>query len=642
MTARLHALTIITNHPDLSMKQLPRLRLLLLFFATLTALFALGKPVFMLFNGAMARGLTLGHYAAVVWHGLPLDLATAAYLSAPVWLGLTATIWLRGREARPVLAFFTRAYIIYTVIAALLLAVIYVADTCLYSFWDIKLDGTVLNYLDSPRGAAASVSVGYMAGAVAAVAGVAAGVAFVLYRLLPRELRRVRRRAAATAGMCLIGGVLFLAIRGGVGKSTANVGMVYFSTDQFLNHSAVNPAFSIISSLFKTEDFTKRHDHYPEAERHRLFEALDYSTATTGADTLLTTRRPNVLLILMEGCGGTLVNAVDPEADPAITPNLNRLAREGVFFSRCYANSFRTDRGTVCALSGYPAFPDVSVMKLPSRCGALPSIARTLGAAGYTTSFLYGGDINFTGTKGYLLSTGYTTVWGDETFTPAERATHNWGVTDSITFERLYQTVTAAPPGKPWHTALLTLASHEPWEVPYSRIKGDPVANAFAYLDHCIGRFIDRLRRTPQWNNTLVIILPDHGIGYPKGLTDDNPRKSHIPMIWTGGAVRGPRVVDLICNQTDLAATLLGQMGLPHHDFRFSRDVMSVTYRRPSALHVWSEGIWYMDPTGITVLNLLTKPQSVIREAPAPSPGRAAAANAFLQTAYDDLGTLGM
>ena len=68
----------------------------------------------------------------------------------------------------------------------------------------------------------------------------------------------------------------------------------------------------------------------------------------------------NVLLIIMEGCGGTLVNAVDPQADAAITPNLNRLAREGVFFSRCYANSFRTDRGTACALRGYPAFPDVS------------------------------------------------------------------------------------------------------------------------------------------------------------------------------------------------------------------------------------------------------------------------------------------
>ena len=96
--------------------------------------------------------------------------------------------------------------------------------------------------------------------------------------------------------------------------------------------------------------------------------------------------------------------------------------------------------------------------------------------------------------------------------------------------------------------------------------------------------------------------------------------------------------VDLICNQTDLPATLLGQLGLPHDDFRFSRDVMSRTYTRPSAVHVWSEGIFYMDNSGVSAINLLAKPQSVFSETPQPSPSRRQAANALLQVAYDDLG----
>ena len=254
---------------------------------------------------------------------------------------------------------------------------------------------------------------------------------------------------------------------------------------------------------------------------------------------------------------------------------------------------------------------------------------------------LYGGDINFTNTNGYLLSTGYERTFGEDAFTPAERATHNWGVTDHITFDRLYRMVTEAPVGKPWHIAFLTLASHEPWQVPYGRIKGDEVANAFAYLDDCLGRFIARFRQTMQWRNTLVVILPDHGSGYPSGLTDDNPRKSHIPMIWTGGAVRRPLVVDKICNQSDLPATLLGAMGLPHGDFRFSRNVMSRAYKRPSAVHTWSEGIFWLDDTGLTVINLLAAPQRVMLDTPRPSAARSAAANAFLQTAYDDLGALG-
>lgn len=181
------------------------------------------------------------------------------------------------------------------------------------------------------------------------------------------------------------------------------------------------------------------------------------------------------------------------------------------------------------------------------------------------------------------------------------------------------------------------MASHEPWEVPYHRIKGDKIANSMAYLDDCIGRFIERFRHTPQWRNTLVVILPDHGILYPEGISDTDERKSHIPLIWTGGAVARARRIDKICNQSDLAATLLGQLGLPHADFRFSRDVLSSTYTHPSAVHTWSEGIYFKDATGISVVNLITRPASVFREAPQPSSRRVNAAKAYLQTIYDRL-----
>ena len=102
-----------------------------------------------------------------------------------------------------------------------------------------------------------------------------------------------------------------------------------------------------------------------------------------------------------------------------------------------------------------------------------------------------------------------------------------------------------------------------------------------------------------------------------------------------GGALKGPRVVTQICNQTDLAATLLGQLQLPHKQFGMSRDVLSRTYTHPSAVHTWQEGTYYMDNSGISVVNLLTQPASVMREAPHASQQRVNAAKALLQTAYD-------
>ena len=616
------------------MKKPLRLLALLGFYATMVLLFAVAKLCFVVAQPAAVRGeVSAAKLAQIVWHGLPLDLATAGYAAAPLWLLLGLSVWMHIRGLQ-------RVYRMYAALLAALLAVIAVADTCLYGFWGIKLDGTVWNYLSQPGGALASVSMSYAL--TVTLTTVVAGVAvyYVLRCIVPRQLPPCPHRLWATGLWAVMGGLLFLGIRGGVGKSTANVGMAYWTERPFLNHASVNPAFSILASLQKSRNFEEEYNFFDEAERARLFSMLRFSTESVEPDTLLRTRRPNVLLVLMEGCGGTFVHAVDDKSDPNITPNLNRLAAEGVVFTECYANSFRTDRGTVCALSGFPAFPDVSVMKLPGKCGRLPSIAASLRRAGYSTEFLYGSDINFTNTNGYLLATGYERTFGETSFPASVRRTHDWGVTDAIAFDSLLVRINRYPTNRPWHLGFLTLASHEPWQVPYHRIANDEKANAMAYLDDCIGRFTDRLRQSPQWDNTLVIFLPDHGIPYPEGLTETDERKSHIPMIWTGGAVREPRRVEVLCNQTDLPATLLGQLGLPHDDFRFSRDVLSRNYTHPSALHAWSEGIYYKDKTGITVLNLLTQPVGTFREAPQPSQRRTNAAKAFLQTAYDALGAL--
>ena len=651
---------------------------LLRFYITLVGCFALAKVIFVFYNADCGGAFTAQEVVDAILHGLPLDMATAGYFAAPLWLGLLVGLWWRTK-ARRVL------FKTYCAIIALLIAACLVADTGLYEFWGIKLDGTVFAYLDSPEGAMNSVSTAYICGVGLAYTTYTLVLYFALSLVMPREWRkgeglRVKGEGLRVKGnlqktlekfrdvslkfrdvslkkglgffkkgkgvflrpltMLLLGGLLFLGIRGGVGKSTANVGMVYHSDNLYMNHTAVNPVFSIVASLFKTKDFAEQHNYFDEAERARQFSQMEYHTSGNPIDTLLRTNRPNVLLILMEGCSAAFVNAIDSTARPDITPRLNQLATEGVLFTKCYANSFRTDRGTVCTLSGYPAFPDVSVMKMPSKGERLPSIAQALAREGYTTEFVYGGDINFTNTNGYLRATGYERTLGDKDFPVAVRRTHNWGVTDHIVLDTLYQRILRYSADRPWHTACLTLASHEPWEVPYDRIPQDQVLNAMAYLDDCIGKFIDRLRQTSVWENTLVILIPDHGAHYPQGISEADPRKSHIPMIWTGGAVRQARRIETLCNQTDLPATLLGQLGIDHSVFTFSRDILADTYVRPSVVHVWSEGIYYMDETGISALSLVSQKKSILHEAPAPSVDRQNAAHAYLQTAYDDLGGL--
>lgn len=603
-----------------------RIAYISLYFFTVLLIFILQKPLFMLYNGSIEKGFGFADYMQVMVHGASLDAATAGYLTAFPFLLVLISIWFRKFPLKKILYG-------YYILAAALISIIFVVDMALYTFWGFKLDASVFLYIDSPKEALASVSVGFILLRVLAILLLIALNSWVLLKITPSVLTATRKRIAGTAGMLLLGGVLFIIIRGGVTESTSNIGQVYFSNEPFLNHSAVNPDFSLLSSMGKSQDFASEFNFFDEEKRAALFDGLYPTTDGDSIIQVLNTKRPNILIILMEGLGGAFVEPLG--GLPDVTPHFNRLSKEGVFFTNCYANSFRTDRGTVCTFSGYLGLPTASVMKIPAKSRTLPAIAEGLSKAGYKTDFLYGGDINFTNMKSYLLSTGYQRLTANTDFSLAEQTSNAWGVNDDITFEYLYNQLRNRKEEGPWHTAFLTLSSHEPFEVPYHRLE-DKIPNAFAYTDECLGKFIDRLKQTPAWKDLLVICLPDHGFYYPREGSNAMPRFYHIPLLWLGGAVKQPMQVDKIMNQTDLAATLLGQLGLEHTAFTFSRNVLGSDYKYPFAFYSFNNGFSFRDSTGVTVFD--NNSGSILFDEPEADESRLDKGKAILQTVYDDLG----
>ena len=580
-----------------------RLFFLIRLYMAYVLIFVLFKPVFMLYNHHTAD-FTFHDVLQVMRHGVGLDFSTAGYLMGLPLLLTIISVWTEKlRWWRPAILF-------YVGITALAVSIILVTDCALYPFWGFKLDSTIFNYIDSPKNALSSVSLVFV------LAGILCVILFfvlankLLRSTLPNRICPPFHYHTTTFTLVLFGGLTFLLIRGGVGKSTMNIGSVYYSDRQFLNHAAVNPAFNLLASALKEKKYDKMYRFYSSGQLESILDSLEHrkdnlptsNKENTSSESLLASPRPNIILIIMEGFAGTFIEPLGGEK--GVTPCFNKLIHEGVFFDRFYANSYRTDRGTVCILSGYPAFPKVSPMKIPEKSRSLGSLAKSLSSQGYATDFLYGGDINFTNMKSYLLANGYQEVLGDTYFPRTQRKTHAWGVTDCITFDTLYQRTLRQPEKKPWFTTFLTLASHEPWKVPFQRKDLHEKANTMAYLDHCLGTFIERLRKTPQWKNLLVICLPDHGINYPEGITEDNPQRSHIPMLWLGGAIKSPRIVHDICSQTDVAATLLGQLRIDHSEYTFSHDIMSTDYCHPYAFHTFDNGFSLIDPTGYTAFDL--------------------------------------
>ena len=566
-----------------------RLIYLIKVFLWTVLVFIIAKVGFLLYNHS-GHDFTLGDAGDIIWHGLTLDLSVSLYIIIVPLLIVILSLWIR--IPRWVTA-------TYFALIAIALSLAFVADSSLYPFWGFKLNASCLQYLETPKEAFASVSGGYLFLRLLAIV-VIAFLIFWGYWIggvwreecggRSVECGKATDKLREVLFYMLFLPVIFIGIRGGIDKSTTNVGQVYYSQTLFFNHAAVNPVFSFLSSFEHSEKDYYHYNYFDESECEELLKDV-YTTESINVDTLLTTRRPNIIIILLESCGAVFTEL---GGNKETMPRFNQIAKEGILFTHCYANSWRTDRGTVCTLSGWPSFPNSSVMKMPDKSQTMPSIAKTLKEVHYTTRYLYGGDINFTNMRSYLIATGWDRLTSMKDYTVEQQGTSDWGVRDDITFETLYEMTTKA--SSPFLIGYSTLSSHEPWEVPVSQFD-DKVQNAFYYLDQCIGTFVDKLRKSPAWENLLVIMLPDHGIQY-KDLDETKPLRNLIPVVWTGGAVKQPRRIDNICNQSDIAATLLGQLSLPHDDFTFSRDVLSTTYRYPLAVHNYNNAQSMVDSTG--------------------------------------------
>ena len=559
-------------------------------------IFVLQKPLFMLYYHELYDGYGAGAVFSVMLHGLPLDLSMAGYLTAVPALLLIASAWTTGKW---LLTVWKR----YFAIASIVVSVILVADMGLYDFWGFRLDSTPIFYfMSSPREALASVSLWYVLAALLCMF-VVSGFCYLLFAVLTFPRRGVRyripfNRLSVSGVLLILAALLFIPIRGGFTVSTMNTGKVFFSPDVRINHAAINPAFNLMESLSKQKNFGRQYRFMDGAQADSLFlqmadrqviEAMPETygsqrvldslnvvaaAADNAAHSLFTTHRPDVLFIIMESFSSELMTTLGGVKGVAV--NLDSLSREALFFTNFYANSFRTDRGLVAILSGYPAQPTTSIMKYPRKTQNLPAIARSLKEAGYEATYYYGGDADFTNMRSYLVSQGFGRIVSDVDFPRSER-TGKWGVHDHVVFNRLLdelkqEDATYGADSVPQYRVLQTSSSHEPFEVPFRKLD-NKILNAFAYTDDCIGNFIRSFRQLPQWQNTVVVLVPDHLGAYPENISNFIPERYRIPLLILGGAVRSPMTVSTFASQQDIAATLLAQLGLPHGQFTFSKDV---------------------------------------------------------------------
>ena len=569
---------------------------------------SVGQLSFLDVLGVCRRGL-LGH-----------DFFVAAMLLFVPWLvGLFA---MRSPGLR------LRAWLApYFVLIGLAVSAIIVGDAVMYEYWHFKLSAVVLSYASHAEGATNSVSLSYILVRAGAFLLLALLTIVPCIMLTPKRLPSGRGERLWLRNVSVIW--IFLVVSG---LCFVRQGDVYSVPSKvFANHAAVNPVYAFASSVRFGGNYAGRYDLLDESVCEDFVRGLYPEPASDIRDTLLTSMRPDVLVVFMESFGSRFVEELG--GLPGVSPGLSRLIPEGVFWQNFYSNSFRTDRGTVSAFSGWLSYTDVGLMKHTEMHADLPSLPRSLEREGYETAFIYAGKMTNMGKRQYLENMGFRRLYDDTAFS-ADQQCGSWGVYDIISCQKAVELVGQWNGGHHF-MVVQTLSSHEPWDVPYHRLD-DKILNAFAYTDHSVACMVDSLRRLPQWDNLLIVMLPDHGYLYRQGYDDAGFFRA--PMLWMGGALREPRRMDVLMNQSDLAATLLSQMGIAHNDYPWSRNVLSRKYTYPFVYCNWPAGLLFADSTGTSVYDL--DGEVLITDRPADDGLRLLRAKAILQSSYDQLETM--
>jgi len=603
------------------------LKLLLKYTAFWYLYFIVLKVIFLVYHYTIFSGFPVTELMQVFVSGAILDISFISYilLLPALWCGLAIAV--EGKTVQKVLYYYTFGVLI-------VLSLLTVVDLEVLKWWGIRADKTILKYiLQVPEEilATASVVPVYLLTAIF----LTLVTAFVLISrsfLYRKPFPAVRKgKFGHIALFVLMAASLIIPIRGGLQQIPVNQSSAYFSYHHHLNLAAVNFAWNFGNSLFdKSTEAAIPYTYEPVPDSRKLFESLYSEREDKNSGKVLNKAKPNIILIVWESFTHKVID--DPRN---LTPGFNSLRKEGIFFPNLYATGDRSDKGLTGILSGYPAMPRFSVMNKPEKSAKLPCLSHKLHEQGYTSAFYYGGEPDFANLKSYLLTSRYGDLVFKDNF-PAKLHTSKWGVHDEHLFQRLNDDINQKQ--EPFFITAFTLSSHEPYDVPLSYISGQDneskFCNSIYYTDSCLTGFIKNARTQDWWDNTLIIVIADHGHIFPgknqwaTRVTDE----FRIPMLWMGGAVAQSGTVETLGGQTDLAATLLAQLDIDYSDFRFSKDLFSST--REFAFYTFNNGFGYITPEEFLVYDNIGN--RIIHQGDSLSEETIQAGKAYLEVSFRD------
>ena len=565
----------------------------LVFAALCLVIPSLARVVLALERASALAGLSTSQIADLFVTGLRLDGVIAGSLVLPVaaLLLLLPERWL----ARGLAALRFHAALVFCLLCFAEIAGLYFFRT-----YDLRPNHLVLEHAADPE-VVATVLAGYP---VAWILALSLGLALLALWLQQRLARRAQAPAswrgviADRLGALLCLGLAGLVMRGTLDHRPLNPAFAARTPNRVANEIAGSGVLNLAGELWRRlshvyQPLASVVPPLPEAEALRRARAR---LARTGAwlpdapsplarlvSSPAREKPLNVVLVVMESFTARLVGALGGE--PALTPELDRLAEQGVLLANCYATGERTVQGLEAILSSFPSLPGVAAVRRPQALHGFDTLATRLRARGYDTLFLYGGQGIFDQMRGFFVGNGFDVFLEERDFeNVAFRGA--WGVSDEDVFRRaLSELEQRAGAGRPVFAVILTVSLHSPWQFPPGRI--EPLSQAvevpqgyehaelenFLYADWALGALVREARSKPFFDDTLFVFVGDHGVhlrGRELVPIDDN----RVAALFFAPAHLAPRRIERVTSQLDIAPTLMGMLGGSYPSTFFGEDVL--------------------------------------------------------------------
>lgn len=532
------------------------------------------------------------------YYAIKLDLSMVAYFSIiPLVLSI---VWL----------FYTRNWISkivdgFTILFITIYSFIAIGEIGIYNEWRTKLNYKALVYFQHPQEIFNSISTSLF---IVLLLGTLLLIGLWIW-LYYRYVRFMQQKINTqwyhkTTFLIIVPIFTFYIMRGGFLSIPISQSQSWYSKNLTLNDAAVNSGWNLFQNMIDMHLMLKGNPFksYPdEMAKQTVLELHRIEKDTT--INVLQPYRPNIVLIILESWSADLVGALGDSLN--ITPNFDRLSKEGILFTQLYSSGNRSQQGMASIFSGFPAIPITTLTEHPEKYKRLPSLTQDLNKEGYHSTFYFGGQLIYGNIKSYIMYNQFHKIIEGADFSSSVPQ-GKLGVHDEYLFQRNIQDLKTEP--QPFFSAMFTMSSHSPYDQPIqNKIKKNvpeiDFVNSAWYTDYALGKYFEEAKKQPWYSNTIFILVADHShVSHHQNAlqTFDYHR---IPMLWVGPAIkpefRGKKI-DLISSQTDLAATLLHQLGLKSTQYPWSKNLFN-PYSPEFAYFESNDGLGFKNTSGYFV-----------------------------------------